>query len=100
MQFALEIGNQEKTRIEFYRNPWGGTMRITANGQTVTAKSSRDLSIHFNFEYVKRYEVTVGKQEKHQFAIEHERPRLLGGLRPHTYRVYVDEQLVEEHHGF
>jgi hypothetical protein len=100
MRFALEVGTHEKTRIEVCRNPWWGRMKISANGALVAARSPWNLSTHFSFEFVKRYEFTVGDNEKHKVGIEHERPRLLAGFRRQEYRVYVDGQLVEEHYGF
>ena len=35
-----------------------------------------------------------------KITIEHERPVLFGGLRPNKYRVFVDGQMTEEHHGY
>jgi hypothetical protein len=35
MRFAFKLGDIETARVEFYRNPWVGTMRITADGQQV-----------------------------------------------------------------
>jgi hypothetical protein len=100
MRFELEIGDQEKNRIELYRHPWRGTLRITLNGQLVASKSPWSFFTHFNFQFVKRYEFTVGGKEKHQVTIEHERPLLFGGLRRQKYRLYVDGQLAEQHYGF
>jgi len=100
MRFILEVGNQEKTRIEFYRNWWWGTTRITSNGRIVTTTPPCSLLTHFNLGLVKHYEFVVGEQEKHRVVIERERPLLLPGFRPHTYRVYLDKQLIEEHRGF
>lgn len=100
MRFAFEIGDSEKARVEFYRNPWIGTMRITADGQEVALVDPTHLSTHFNFQWVKRYTFVVGRAERREVTIEHERPALLGGLLPNTYRVFVDGRKVEEHHAY
>lgn len=100
MRFAFQVGGAEKARVEFYRNPWIGTMRVTADGQQVAFVDPTHLSTHFNFEFVKRYTFAVGKAERHEVTIEHERPVLLSGLRPHVYRVFVDGQKTEEHRGY
>ena len=100
MRFSFEVGDGEKCRVEFYRGPLFGAMTVTANGKLVVFKDPEKLSTHFSLECVKRYEFSVGEKERHEVAIEHERPLLLAGLRPHKYRVNVDGKLVEEHHGF
>src|SRR5580704_3535527 len=100
MRFTLDVGNQEKSHIELYRNHCSGRMRITVNDRLVAQKSPWTFSTHFNFEWVKRYELTVGEKEQHQVVIEHERPFLLAGFRRQKYRVYVDGQLAREHYGF
>ena len=100
MRFTLDVGNQEKNHIEFYRNPCSGRMRIKVNDRLVAQKSPWHFSTHVNFEWVKHYEFTVGEKERHQVVIEHERPFLLGGLRRQKYRVYLDGQLAQEHYGF
>jgi hypothetical protein len=100
MKFAFEVGDSEKARVEFYRNPWIGTMRITANGQQVAHVDPTHLSTHFDLQWVKRYTFVVGQQERHEITIEHERPVFAGGLRPNEYRVFVDGKMTEEHHGY
>jgi hypothetical protein len=100
MRFSLEVGDGEKCRVEFYRGPLFGAMTVTANGKLVAFKDPEKLSTHFSFEYVNRYEFSVGEHEPHEVAIEHERPWFLGGLRRNQYRVYVDGKLVEGHYGF
>jgi hypothetical protein len=100
MQFSFEIGDREKIRIEFSRGFWWGGVTITANGQLVASRSALDPSTQFNFDFVKRYEFIVGDKEEHKVAIEHKRPVIFGGIRRQTYRVIVDEHLLEEHYGY
>jgi hypothetical protein len=49
---------------------------------------------------VKRYTFVVGQGERREVTIEHERPVVLGGLRPNKYRVFVDGQMTEMHQGY
>jgi hypothetical protein len=100
MRFAFETGDAEKTRVEFYRNPWIGTTWIAADGERVDVVNPTDPSAHFNFRWVRRYTFDVGEVERHEVTIEQERPALLGGLFPNTYRVFVDGRMTEEHHGY
>ena len=100
MRFAFELGDTERTRVEFSRNPWIGTTRITADGQQVAFVDPTRLSTHFDFQWVKRYTFVVGQVERHEVTIEHERPIMLGGLLPNQYRVFVDGRVTEEHHGY
>jgi hypothetical protein len=100
MRFAFEVGDGEKARVGFYRNPWIGTLRITADGQQVGFVNPTRLSTHFDFKWVKRYTFVVGQVERHEVTIEHERPVLVGGLWPNEYRVFVDGRMTEERHGY
>lgn len=99
MKFSLDV-DQKKYHIEFSRNSFTGRATLTVNAQSMPLTSPGNLSTHFSFQLVRRYETTVGDEEKHQVVIEHERPRLLGGFRRHRYRVYVDGSVVAEHYGF
>lgn len=100
MRFAFEIGDAEKTQVEFYRNPWTGRAWIAADGERVDVADPAHPSTHFNFRWVKRYPFDVGQVEQHEVTIEQERPVLLGGLWPNKYRVFVDGRMTEEHHGY
>ncbi|MCO6455648.1 MAG: hypothetical protein J5I93_10170 [Pirellulaceae bacterium] len=75
-------------------------MRITADGQQVALVDPTHLSTHFNHQWVKRYTFVVGKAEPHEVTIEHERPVMLGGLRPNSYRIFVDGQMIGQHSGY
>jgi hypothetical protein len=101
MRFAFECGGAaEKYRVESHRNPWVGTMRIKADGVLVAFVDPTRLSTHLDVKRVKRYTFAVGRVERHEITIEHERPILLGGLRPNDYRVFVDGHMAVEHHGY
>lgn len=100
MRFSFKVGDVERSRIEFHRDPMLGGVTITANSRPVGGRSAALPSTHFNLERVKRYEFAVGTNEPHQIVIEHEAPRPLAGFRRHWYRVFVDGQLTAEHYGY
>ena len=100
MKFTLEIGIQEKHRIEYYRNWFFGTERLQVDGKLIASRSVLTLSNYISLPLCRRYDFTVGEAETHAVVFEKERPLLLAGIRPHTYRVYVDDKLVHEPKGF
>jgi hypothetical protein len=100
MRFVVEVGNAEKTKIEFSRNWYTGTMSTIANGVQVAQQDALDPSTHFSFKTLRRYVFTVGELEKHHVVIEKERPLLLAGLRPQTYRIFVDGVLCHQQRGY
>jgi hypothetical protein len=119
VKFNFEVGQAEKHRIEFSWEKMFGVAKIWVDGELIlksrplalrelaqvaqmrtvsgTARylsgmadgSGRpDLTVGWTFE--------VGQVEKHDVRIEKERPVLLAALRPHTYRVFVDDELTHE----
>ena len=100
MKIKLEVGEKEKSRIDFTRNPLSGALQILADGRLVVERAAYTLAAGFNFERVRRYEFAVGRAEKHQVVVEHETPTFLAGVRRQTYRVFTDGQLVLERYGY
>jgi hypothetical protein len=100
MKFTVEVGDNEKSRIELYRNWFTGAMQILVNGEQVAQQSWLLPSTHFSFSRKRRHEFGVGEVEKHQVVIERERPLIIAGIRPHTYRVFVDGKLIHEQRGY
>ncbi len=100
MRFTLEVGDNEKSRIELSRNWFTGAMQILVNGEEVARQNWLSPSTHFNFPRKRRHEFMVGNVEKHQVVIEKERPLLVAGIRPQTYRVFVDGRLIHERSGY
>ena len=49
MRFIFKLGDAETARVEFYRNPWVGTIQITADGQQVAFADPIRPSTHFDF---------------------------------------------------
>jgi hypothetical protein len=100
MKFSLEIGHQEKHRIDYYRNWIFGTERLLANGKLIASRNVLSPSNYVSFPLCRRYEFTVGSSEPQKVIFEKERPLLLAGVRPHTYRLFVDGTLVFEKKGY
>jgi hypothetical protein len=100
MQFTLEIGDKEKSTIEFSRNWFTGAMTILVDGQRVAHQSPLSPATHFSGTLKRHYEFEAGKTEKHKVVLEKERPLLFAGGRPQIYRVFVDGELVHEQSGY
>jgi hypothetical protein len=100
MRFTLEIGDKEKSRVEFSRSALTGAMQATVDGQRVAHQSPFSPFTHFCGGRRRRYEFTVGKVERHKVVLEKERPWLIAGFRPQTYRVFVDGEMIHEQTGF
>ncbi len=100
MKFKVEIGDKEKSKIEFSRNNFTGAMVALVDGQRVAQQSPFSLFTHFSFVKKRRYEFSVGKAEMHKVVLEKERPWLVAGFRRQTYRVFVDGHLVHEQIGY
>jgi hypothetical protein len=86
MKITLEIGEKEKSRIEYQYNQLLGRLVIKVNDQTV-AHSIRLL----NEPVLEIHVLTVGQHERHQIRIEKERKPLLG----HRSRLFVNNRLCE-----
>ena len=55
---------------------------------------------YVDIQLVQRWEVRVGNREQHVVVVEKERERLLAGLRPQKYRVFIDGNLVKQCRGY
>jgi hypothetical protein len=100
MKISFEVGSRERHRLVFTRNWFTGRMTLSVDGEPATLQSPWDPSTHYNLTLVKNYEVKVGDPEVHSVRIEHTRPLILAGMRPHTYRVFADDQLLVKRHGY
>ncbi len=100
MKFSFYVGKTEKCRVEFSRNPFSGRVTVTVDGESTTLRSPWNPSTHFSPRLTRRYQFTVGDQEKYEVVIKEERPLLYAGLRRPKYRALVDGSLVAEHYGF
>jgi len=86
MKITLEVGEKEKSRIEYQYNQLLGRLVIKINNQTVT-HSVRLL----NEPVLEIHVLNVGTQERHEIRIEKERRQLLG----HRSRLFVNNRLCD-----
>ena len=92
MQFKLEVG-PAKSLAEFNRDAKWGTVRIAVDGLTAFERKTHGFSLALT----EKYEVNIGSQT---LVVEHKRPLLCAGFRPHNYRVFLDGDLIHEQRGF
>ena len=94
MQFSFIVGTSERHQVDFSFDQMTGNLEIRVDGQTVV----KDFRL-FSLSLTKRYEFTVGNQERHQVVIEKKRKLFLAGLRPQQYRIFIDGALAQTHEG-
>ena len=92
MKFSFDVGVHERHQVAFSFDKFWGGLSITVDGEPVR----RELRV-MSVDLVKRYQFTVGVDERHNVLIEKERKLLFAGFRPQQCRAYVDGQLVAEH---
>jgi hypothetical protein len=85
------------TAVEFARNCFTGRSTLTANGERTVLQSPLNPFTHFSMQPRQRWQCTVNGKA---IVIEKQRPVLLAGFRPQTYRIFVDGNLVVERTGF
>lgn len=94
MQFSFRVGTQEPHQVDFSFDQFIGNLEIRVDGEIVV----KDFRM-FSLSLTKRYQFTVGKQERHDIIIEHKRKLFLAGVRPQKYRIFIDGQLVQTYEG-
>jgi hypothetical protein len=122
MRLSFEVGQQEKHQVEFSWEKFLGVAKIWVDGDLIQksrplafqelAQLSRTRGITGSARYlggmmngsgrpelITGWTFEVGQQERHVVHIQKERPLILAALRPHKYRVFVDDQYVHEHVG-
>jgi hypothetical protein len=90
MQFAVEVGETEKSLVEYNFNQLMGSLLIKVNNQPVT--QTRRL---INEPVVEVHTFEVGQMERATVRIEKHRKQLLG----HRSRLYVNNRLVRVFDG-
>jgi hypothetical protein len=94
IDFAIDVGKEEKHRVAFHWGQLFGRVRITVDGVQVVEKNQ---ALSFRSPRTKKFEFSVGQAEVHDVVIEKTRKRFLGGARKQGCRVVVDGELVAEH---
>lgn len=122
MRFRFEVGQREKHQVEFSWAKFLGVAKIWVDGELI--QKSRPLALQELLQLSRLSSVSgsagylagmmdgsgrpdliagwsfeVGQQERHVVYIQKERPQILAALRPHTYRVFVDDGYVRDYVG-
>lgn len=118
MRITFEVGQREPHTVEFYWGQLIGNLQIRVDKKIIKKKkislfSPTNLTGRldapptakwnlggFEIQLVESWDFQVGIYEKHSVRIEKERTRLFAGLRPHKYRVFIDDVLYDEYKGF
>jgi len=95
MQFAFDVGINERHRVEFNFNQMWGNLSVKVDGYPIVS----DFLV-LSLSLVRKYQVVVGRVEQHLIVIEKERKLFFAGFRRHKYRIYVDNQLVDQREGY
>jgi hypothetical protein len=90
MKFAIEIGENEKHRLEYQFNQLLGRLTIKINDETV-----RQSVRLVNEPVLEVHVFEIGERERYTIRIEKERKPLLGSRN----RLYLDNRLVKVFSG-
>ena len=90
MKFVIEVGENEKNRLEYNFNQLTGNLLVKVNERPI--KKSRRL---INEPVLEILVFEVGENERSTVRIEKERKQLLG----HRNRLYVNNRLVKVYEG-
>ena len=121
MKIEFTVGQTEQHQVEFTWGQFFGNSRVSVDGKVVRrgpCQALEELSListplrryqyfydvmakgDFHVQKLRIWEIEVGVEETHSVCIVKERPDLAAGIRPHTYRVLVDGELILERTGF
>jgi hypothetical protein len=94
IDFAFEVGDEEKHRVEFHWGQLFGRVRITVDDVEVV---QRNRPLAFKSTHRRKFEFSVGQDEAHEVVIEKVSHRFLGGARKQKCQAFVDGELVGEY---
>ncbi|MFH2092935.1 MAG: hypothetical protein ABIJ31_11285 [Pseudomonadota bacterium] len=100
MKIVLTLGDKDQTKVIIARNWFAGTFTYTVDGRKRPIKNPFSPSANFSFTLKKSYEFQVGNTRLYKILIEHTRPLLLAGFRPHQYDIFVDDDLHTRYNGY
>ena len=95
MRFKFKVGDTEEHLVQFHRDPWFGQVTIETDDQTLFSGGAM-----FTLKRYWEYKFILGETEMHKVKIQHSAPVVGAGFSKHTYRVFIDGELKQEHHGF
>jgi hypothetical protein len=82
--------------VVYTRNWFTGRASLTIDGLRVTLQSPWNPDTHASATLIRQCVYFVGDRA---LLIEKIRPLFFAGFRPHTYRLYLDGQLLAEYHS-
>ena len=83
--FSVIVGQTEKHEVHFWWNQWTGRVRITVDGE------SQLRTFHwFSIRRIKKFEVSVGTEERHDVTFLKTRSPFFGAYRKQRIQVLVD----------
>jgi hypothetical protein len=85
------------TPIKFSRNWFTGRCTLNTGTEEEILQSPWSPFTHFSLKSTRRWQCSV---KGHDVVIEKDRPSLFAGVRPQTYRIFIDGKLVQEQNGF
>jgi hypothetical protein len=91
MQHFFTLGIREIHQVEIRFERFFGKFEIRVD--TWPAVSEHIL---FGFELTRTWNIWVGIHEKHLLPVQKTRPAFAPAFRPHTWRIYVDNILVNQ----
>lgn len=100
MNFKVILGDTEKTHLIVQRNWITGSLFYLENGDMKSLKSTVNASASLTMTLKKTFEFVVGTNEKHKIRLERTRPLIFGGIRPHSYELFVNDELIQSYKGF
>ena len=93
MEIDFAIGN---IPAKLQRDSFLGGMKLVTPSERIWLQHPLQPSTHFSFRLTRSWQRTISG---HQVRVEKTRPLLLAGSRPHSYRVFVNGELVADTHG-
>jgi hypothetical protein len=95
IDFAFDVGEQEKHRVAFHWGQLFGRARITVDFMKVM-EENQAVRLR-GTKATRKFEFSVGDAEVHEVLIEKTRKRFLGGARKQACRAFVDGELIGEY---
>jgi hypothetical protein len=94
IDFAFEVGEEEKHRVEFHWGQLFGRVRVTVDDVEVVQHNRPQM---LRSSARREFAFSVGQDEVHAVVIEKISHRFLGGARKQKCRAFVDGELVGEY---
>jgi hypothetical protein len=94
IDFAFDVGTDEKHRVTFHWGQLWGHIRIAVDGVEVMAKNR---AINLGSTRTRKFEFSVGHPEVHAVVIEKVSKRVFAGARRQKCRAFVDGELIGEY---